>query len=45
MLRWYGEGKLKTHISKSCPLEKTSDGLGTMIRREVAGKVVVTVGG
>jgi len=42
--RWFGEGKLKPHISATFPLERAADALTLMAERKVKGKVVVTVG-
>src|SRR3989441_11229191 len=36
--RWYGEGKLKPHISETFPLERAADALTRMANREVKGK-------
>ncbi|HKB13008.1 MAG TPA: NADPH:quinone oxidoreductase family protein [Vicinamibacterales bacterium] len=40
---WYGEGKLKPHISRTFPLERAAEALTLMANREVKGKVVLTV--
>jgi NADPH2:quinone reductase len=42
--RWFGEGKLKPHVSRTFPLERAADALALMAERKVKGKVVVTVG-
>ncbi len=42
--RWFGEGKLKPHISGTFPLERAADALTLMAERKVQGKVVLTVG-
>jgi NADPH2:quinone reductase len=42
--RWYGEGRLKPHISATLPLERASEALTLMADRKVQGKVVLTVG-
>jgi len=42
--RWYGEGRLKPHISATLPLERASEALTLMAERKVKGKVVLTVG-
>ena len=42
--RWFGEGKLKPHISGTFPLERAADALTLMAERKVKGKVVLTVG-
>jgi len=41
--RWYGEGKLKPHVSETFPLERAADALTLMANRLVKGKVVLTV--
>ena len=41
--RWYGEGKLKPHVSQTFPLERAADALTLMANRLVKGKVVLTV--
>jgi NADPH2:quinone reductase len=41
--RWYGEGRLKPHITATFPLERASDALTLMANREMKGKVVLTV--
>ena len=41
--RWYADGKLKPHVSATFPLERAADALTLMARREVKGKVVLTV--
>jgi NADPH2:quinone reductase len=41
--RWFGEGKLKPHVSQTFPLERTADALMLMADRKVKGKVVITV--
>ena len=42
--RWFGEGKLKPHISGTFPLERAAEALTLMAERKVKGKVVLTVG-
>jgi NADPH2:quinone reductase len=41
--RWYGEGKLKPHISFTFPLEQTRDALTALLERRSTGKVIVKV--
>ena len=41
--RWYAEGKLKPHVSKTFPLERASEALTMMANRQVVGKVVLIV--
>ena len=42
--KWYGEGKLKPHVSQTMPLEKAAEALKHMAARQVKGKLVLTVG-
>jgi NADPH:quinone reductase len=42
--KWYGEGKLKPHVSQTMPLEKAAEALKLMAARQVKGKLVLTVG-
>jgi NADPH2:quinone reductase len=44
LLQWYGEGKLKPHISMRFPLEKGADAMDALLSRKATGKVVLTVG-
>jgi NADPH2:quinone reductase len=44
LARWYGEGKLRPHVSQTFPLEKAAEALKLMAARQVRGKVVLTVG-
>jgi NADPH2:quinone reductase len=44
LAQWYGEGKLKPHVSQTFPLEKAAEALKLMAARQVKGKVVLTVG-
>ena len=39
--KWFGEGKLKPHITATFPLEKAADALKMMAARKVKGKVVL----
>jgi NADPH:quinone reductase len=41
--RWYRDGKLKPHVSRTFPLERAADALKLMAERKVIGKVVLTV--
>src|SRR6266849_6661323 len=43
LLKWYGEGKLKPHISMRFPLEKGADAMNALLSRKATGKVVLTV--
>ena len=42
--RWYGEGRLKPHVSQTLPLEKTAEAIRLLASRQAKGKVVVTMG-
>jgi NADPH2:quinone reductase len=41
--KWFREGKLKPHVSRTFPLEQAVDALKLMAARKVTGKVVLTV--
>lgn len=41
LMTWCAEGRLKPHIHKVYPLEKTAEALGALARREVKGKVII----
>jgi NADPH2:quinone reductase len=43
LAKWYGEGKLKPHVSQTLPLEKAAEALKLMAARQVKGKLVLTV--
>ena len=43
LARWFGEGRLKPHVSATFPLERAADALTMMAARKVTGKVVVCV--
>jgi NADPH2:quinone reductase len=40
---WFGEGKLRPHVSQTFPLAQAADALKLMAARKVKGKVVLTV--
>lgn len=42
LLAWYGEGRLKPHISETYPLERFQEALGRVMSRQARGKVVLT---
>ena len=42
--RWYGEGKLRPHVSATFPLEQAKDALTLLASRKVIGKLVLIVG-
>ena len=39
--RWYGEGRIRPHISATYPLDRAADALNDMAQRRVVGKVVL----
>jgi len=41
LFAWYGEGKLKPHISQAYPLAQAPQALRDMLERKVTGKVVL----
>jgi NADPH2:quinone reductase len=43
LLRWYGEGRLKPHVSRHFPLEDGPAAIRWMMDRKALGKVVLTV--
>ncbi len=42
--RWYGEGKLRPHVSATFPLAHAAEALTLMANRQVTGKIVLTTG-
>jgi NADPH2:quinone reductase len=44
LARWYGEGKLKPHVSQTLPLEQAPQAIRLLASRQAKGKVVLTVG-
>ncbi len=44
LTQWYGEGRLKPHVSQTLPLERAAEALKLMAARQVKGKLVLTVG-
>ncbi len=43
LFEWYGEGKLKPHVSHVLPLEEANEALDLLRSRKSTGKVVVTL--
>ncbi|MGB1253435.1 MAG: NADPH:quinone oxidoreductase family protein [Candidatus Promineifilaceae bacterium] len=43
LYQWYGEGKLKPHISATLPLERAVDAMQLLIGRKSTGKVVLEI--
>jgi NADPH2:quinone reductase len=41
--RWYGEGRLRPHVSATFPLERAVDALNLLAARKVTGKLVLIV--
>jgi NADPH2:quinone reductase len=41
--RWFGEGRLRPHVSRTFPLREAAEALKLMAARQVKGKVVLTV--
>jgi len=41
LARWYGEGRLKPHVSQTLPLEKAAEAIRLLASRQAKGKVVV----
>jgi NADPH:quinone reductase len=44
LARWYGEGKLRPHVSQTFPLHQAAEALKLMAARRVIGKVVLIPG-
>jgi NADPH:quinone reductase len=44
LARWYGEGKLKPHVSATFPLAKAAEAMNLLASRKAKGKVVVQIG-
>jgi NADPH:quinone reductase len=42
LARWYGEGRLRPHVSQTLPLEKAAEALKLLASREAKGKIVLT---
>lgn len=43
LLRWYNDGNLKPHISRTFPLDQAAIALNEMAARNVRGKIVLTI--
>src|SRR5687767_7532869 len=43
LTKWYADGRLKPHVSRTLPLEKAAEALKLMAARQVTGKLVLTV--
>lgn len=44
LLGWYGEGRLRPHVSHILPLDRVEEALDLIRSRRATGKVVVTIG-
>jgi len=44
LLRWYGEGRLRPHVSERLPLERSVEAIRLLTDRKAQGKVVVLPG-
>ena len=44
LLAWYGQGKLKPHISRTYPLERAAEALTALRDRKISGKAVLVTG-
>ncbi len=44
LARWYGEGKLRPHVSQTMPLERAADAIKLLASRQAKGKIVLTMG-
>jgi NADPH2:quinone reductase len=44
LLAWYGQGKLKPHVSETYPLARALEALGRVMSRQAQGKVVIRPG-
>jgi NADPH2:quinone reductase len=44
LARWYGEGKLRPHISQTLPLERAAEAIKLLASRQAKGKIVLTTG-
>ncbi|TPE59026.1 NADPH:quinone oxidoreductase family protein [Sandaracinobacter neustonicus] len=42
LLTWFGEGKLKPHVSAHLPLERGAEGIRLLMDRKAKGKVILT---
>ena len=42
LMRWWGEGKLRPHVSATYPLERSAEAIRSLVDRTAKGKVVVT---
>src|ERR671937_3187726 len=45
LARWYGEGKLRPHVSQTLPLAKAAEAIRLLASRQAKGKIVLTNSG
>jgi NADPH2:quinone reductase len=43
LLRWYADGSLKPHISRTFPVDQVAVALKALAERQVTGKIVLTI--
>ena len=43
LTRWFGEGRIRPHISATFPLERAAEALALLAARRVTGKIVLTL--
>src|SRR5207249_8097687 len=44
LARWYGEGRLRPHVSQTLPLERAAEAIKLLASRQAKGKIVLTMG-
>jgi len=44
LMQWWGEGRLRPHVSATYPLERSAEAIRALADRTAKGKVVVTIG-
>jgi NADPH2:quinone reductase len=44
LARWYGEGRLRPHVSQTLPLERAGEAIQRLASRQAKGKIVLTMG-
>ncbi|MGD9952650.1 MAG: NADPH:quinone oxidoreductase family protein [Burkholderiales bacterium] len=44
LARWFGEGRLRPHVSATFPLARAAEAMNLLASRKAKGKVVVTIG-
>jgi NADPH2:quinone reductase len=43
LARWYGEGRLRPHVSQTLPLERAAEAIQLLASRKAKGKIVLTM--